>query len=495
MREYLKFYIDGEWVDPVEPNTVDIENPATEEVAGRISLGSAADVDKAVKAARRAFASWSVTTREERLDVLNAILVESQKRAAELAAAVTEEMGAPAGLASGPQVGLMFGHLTTAIESLKTFPFTEPRGETTVVKEPIGVCGLITPWNWPLNQISVKVFPALATGCTSVLKPSEVAPFSAQIFAEILHTAGVPAGVFNLIQGNGPGVGVALASHPDIDMVSFTGSTRAGIEVARLAAPTVKRVAQELGGKSPNIVLDDAAFAENVASGVVTMMGNSGQTCSAPSRMLVPAARMVEAIDVARKAAEGVTVGDPNGGSALGPVVSGTQFEKIQALIAKGIDEGATLVAGGIGRPDGLTTGYYVKPTVFADVTNDMTIAREEIFGPVLTVLGYDDLDDAVEIANDTDYGLAGYVSGEDLDTARAVASRIRAGWVAINSAFDFNSAFGGYKRSGNGREWGDIGFGEYLETKSILGYGASEATGDRHGASEATGDRPGAAQ
>ena len=473
MREYLKFYIDGQWVDPVEPRTADIENPATEQVAGHISIGSAADVDIAVKAARRAFATYSVTTVEERLELLNVILAEAQKRAGELAEAVTEEMGAPAGLASGPQTGLLFGHLSTAIESLKSFPFVEHRGNTTIVKEPIGVCGLITPWNWPLNQIAVKVFPALATGCTSVLKPSEVAPFSAQLFAEILHTAGVPAGVFNLIQGDGPGVGVALASHPDIDMVSFTGSTRAGIEVARNAAPTVKRVAQELGGKSPNIVLDDDAFAQSVSTGVVTMFGNSGQTCSAPSRMLVPAARMEEAKEIAAAAAAGVQVGDPNSGATVGPVVSGTQYEKIQALIQKGIDEGATVVAGGPGRPDGLETGYYVKPTVLADVTNDMTIAREEIFGPVLTVLGYDDLDDAVEIANDTDYGLAGYVSGKDIDTARAVASRIRAGWVAINHAFDFGSAFGGYKQSGNGREWGDIGFHEYLETKSILGYGS----------------------
>jgi aldehyde dehydrogenase (NAD+) len=473
MREYLKFYIDGEWVDPVEPRTADIENPATEQVAGHISIGSAADVDKAVIAARRAFTTWSVTTVEERLEILNAILAEAQNRAGELAEAVTEEMGAPAGLASGPQVGLLFGHLTTAIEALKSFPFVEHRGNTTIVKEPIGVCGLITPWNWPLNQISVKVFPALATGCTSVLKPSEVAPFSAQLFAEILHTAGVPAGVFNLVQGDGAGVGVALASHPDIDMVSFTGSTRAGIEVARNAAPTVKRVAQELGGKSPNIVLDDAAFAKSVSSGVVTMFGNSGQTCSAPSRMLVPNARMEEAKEIAAAAAGGVQIGDPNSGATVGPVVSGTQYEKIQGLIQKGIDEGATLVAGGPGRPDGLETGYYVKPTVFADVTNDMTIAREEIFGPVLTVLGYDDIDDAVAIANDTDYGLAGYVSGEDIATARAVAARIRAGQVAINHAFDFNSAFGGYKQSGNGREWGDIGFHEYLETKSILGYGS----------------------
>lgn len=469
MREYLRFYVDGQWVDPVEPHTVDVENPATEEVAGRISLGSAADVDRAVTAARRAFTTWSVTTREERLEVLNAILAEYQARAADLAEAVTEEMGAPAGLAAGPQVGLGLGHLTTAIDSLTTFPFTEDRGGLRIVKEAIGVCGLITPWNWPLNQIAVKVFPALATGCTAILKPSEVAPFSAQVFAEILHAAGVPAGVFNMIQGDGPGVGIPLSSHPGVDMVSFTGSTRAGIEVARNAAPTVKRVAQELGGKSPNVVLDDDAFTDGVTSGVVTMMGNSGQTCSAPSRMLVPAARMAEAKEIAAAAAAGITVGDPNGGFDLGPVVSGTQFEKIQSLIRKGIEEGATLVAGGTGRPDGLDTGHYVKPTVFADVTPDMTIAREEIFGPVLVILGYDDLDHAIEIANDTDYGLAGYVSGEDLDTATSVAGRIRAGWVAINGGFDFRSAFGGYKQSGNGREWGDIGFHEYLETKSIM--------------------------
>ena len=469
MREYTRFYIDGGWVDPVEPNTIDVENPATEQVAGRISIGSAADVDKAVAAARRAFATWSVTTREERLGVLEAILAEYQRRADDLAAAITEEMGAPAGLAAGPQVGLGVGHLTTAIDNLRTYAFTEDRGATTIVKEPIGVCGLITPWNWPLNQIAVKVFPALATGCTSILKPSEVSPFSAQVFAEILDAAGVPAGVFNLIQGDGAGVGVALAGHPGIDMVSFTGSTRAGIEVARLAAPTVKRVAQELGGKSPHVVLDDDAFADNVASGVVTMMGNSGQTCSAPSRMLVPQSRMAEAREIAAAAAAGITVGDPHGGADLGPVVSGTQFEKIQALIRKGTEEGATLVAGGTGRPDGLDAGWFVKPTVFADVTPDMTIAREEIFGPVLVILGYDDLDHAVAIANDTDYGLAGYVSGTDLDTAKSVAARIRAGWVAINGGFDFNSAFGGYKQSGNGREWGDIGFAEYLETKSIM--------------------------
>jgi aldehyde dehydrogenase (NAD+) len=475
MREYLKFYIGGQWVDPVDPRTLDVENPATEQVCGRISLGSAADVDKAVEAARKAFAGWSWTSREERLDLLQAIAAEYQARSGDLAAAITEEMGAPASLANGFQVGLGIGHLNTAIKVLKTFAFEETRGTTLIVKEPIGVCGLITPWNWPMNQIAVKVFPALATGCTMILKPSEVSPFSAQIFAEILHAAGVPAGVFNLVQGDGPGVGAAMSGHPDIDMISFTGSTRAGVEIAKNAAPTVKRVAQELGGKSPNIILDDEAFAGNVGGGVASMMGNSGQTCSAPSRMLVPNGRMDEAITVAREAASQVTVGDPRGNFAMGPVVSRAQFEKIQGLIQKGIDEGATLAAGGPGRPEGLDRGYYVKPTVFANVTNDMTIAREEIFGPVVAILGYDSVDQAIEIANDTEFGLAGYVAGADPEEVRAVARRIRAGSVAINGGFDFNAPFGGYKKSGNGREWGEFGFHDYLEIKGILGYGLAQ--------------------
>ena len=477
MREYLKFYIDGKWVAPVELRTLNVENPATEQVCGKIALASAADVDKAVKAARKAFASWSQTSREQRIQVLQRIAEQYQKRAGDLAAAITEEMGAPASLANGYQVGLGLGHLSTAIELLKTFRFEEQRGATLIVKEPVGVCGLITPWNWPMNQIAVKVFPALATGCTMVLKPSEVAPFSAQIFAEILDAAAVPAGVFNLVQGDGPGAGAAMSGHPDIDMISFTGSTRAGVEIAKSAAATVKRVAQELGGKGPNIILDDAAFASNVAAGVESMMGNSGQTCSAPSRMLVPTARMDEAIRIAREAASKVTVGDPSGSFTIGPVVSGAQFGKIQGLIQNGIDQGATLVAGGTGRPDGLKKGYYVKPTVFANVTNDMTIAREEIFGPVLTILGYENLDQAIAIANDTEYGLAGYVAAADVEQARAVARKIRSGWVVINGGFDFNAPFGGYKKSGNGREWGEFGFHEYVETKSILGYAPSNAS------------------
>jgi aldehyde dehydrogenase (NAD+) len=471
MREHLKFYIDGQWVAPVDLKTLDVINPATEQVSGKIALGSAADVDRAVKAARKAFATWSLTSREERLGVLQRILEQYQKRIGDLGAAITEEMGAPKALANGFQVGLGAAHLNTAIEVLKNFRFEEPRGATMIVKEPVGVCGLITPWNWPLNQIAVKVFPALATGCTVILKPSEVAPFSAHIFAEIMHAAGVPAGVFNLIQGDGPGVGAALARHPDIDLISFTGSTRAGVDIAKNAAATVKRVCQELGGKSPNIIFDDAQFAKHVAAGVASMMGNSGQTCSAPSRMLVPKARMDEAIRIAREAASKVTVGDPQGDFGIGPVVSRAQFDKVQTLIQKGVDEGATLVAGGPGRPDGLNKGYYVKPTVFANVANNMTIARDEIFGPVLTILGYDNLDQAVEIANDTEYGLAGYVAAADLDKARAVARKLRAGWVSINDGFDFNAPFGGYKKSGNGREWGEFGFNEYLEIKGMLGY------------------------
>lgn len=471
MRDYLKFYIDGQWVDPVELRTLDVDNPTTEQVGGKIALGSSADVDKAVKAARKAFTAWSVTTKEDRLDVLQAILDQYQARMKDLADAVHEEMGAPPKLAAGPQVMMGLGHLSTAIDVLKNYSFEEQRGATMVVKEPIGVCGLITPWNWPINQIACKVFPALAAGCTMVLKPSEVAPFSGQIFTEIMDAAGLPAGVYNMVFGDGPGVGVALSSHPGIDMVSFTGSTRAGIEVARNAAPTVKRVSQELGGKSPNIVLDDEAFGQSVAAGVAVMMMNSGQSCNAPSRMLVPNARMEEAVSVAKATAEGIKVGDLSDGSAIGPVASKVQFDKVQGLIEKGIAEGATVVAGGPGRPEGLDTGYYVRPTVFAGVNNEMTIAREEIFGPVLCILGYDDLDQAVEIGNDTEYGLYGYVSGAELDQARALAKRIRAGAVTINHAFDIKAPFGGYKTSGNGREWGEEGFADFLETKAILGY------------------------
>jgi aldehyde dehydrogenase (NAD+) len=471
-REYTQLYIGGRWVAPSgESRALTVVNPATEQVAGTVATASAADVDAAVAAARSAFPAWSQTTVPDRIALLQAIAAQYERRSADLADALTQEMGAPKSLAGGFQVGLGAGHLATAIEVLRNFTFAEQRGTTLIVREPIGVCGLITPWNWPMNQVAVKVFPALSTGCTVVLKPSEKSPFTGQVLAEILDAAGVPAGVFNLVQGDGPSVGTLLSAHRGIDMISFTGSTRAGIDIARNAAPTVKRVTQELGGKSPSIILDDEALAGNVAKGVASMMGNSGQTCSAPSRMLVPFARMDEAIGAAAQAAAAVTVGAPDGDFSIGPVVSGAQFEKVQALIVKGIDEGATLVAGGPGRPDGLSAGFYVRPTVFAGVRNDMTIAREEIFGPVLVIIGYDDIDNAVEIANDTEYGLAGYVAGVDLVACRAVARRIRAGWVAINDGFDFGCPFGGYRKSGNGREWGEFGFHEYLETKGILGY------------------------
>ena len=472
MRDYLKFYIDGQWVDPVTSKTLDVVNPASEAVAGRISMGSAADVDRAAKAARKAFASYSQTPPAARVDLLKAIIAEYKKRYADMAAAITEEMGAPAVLAEKAQAAMGLGHLQTALAVLEGYRFQEARGNTMIVKEPIGVCGLITPWNWPMNQVACKVAPALAVGCTMILKPSEIAPFSAQIWTEILDAAGVPAGVFNLVNGDGPSVGAAIASHPEVDMVSFTGSTRAGIEVARNAAPTVKRVHQELGGKSPNVILPDADLKRAVTAGVRGVMSNSGQSCNAPTRMLVPNARMDEALALAKAAAEATTVGDPASGAAIGPVVSAAQWDKIQTLIHKGLEEGATLVAGGPGRPDGLAKGYYVRPTVLGHVNNQMTVAREEIFGPVLVVLGYDTVDEAVAIANDTPYGLAAYVSGTDVEATRAVAARLRAGQVNLNSvAPDLMAPFGGFKQSGNGREWGDHAFAEFLEVKAILGY------------------------
>jgi len=477
MREYLKFYINGAWVDPVTPKTLAVINPATEAAAGHISLGSAADVDLAVKAARAAFASYSQTSVEERAALLERIIAEYKLRYADMAAAITEEMGAPVVLAQKAQAAMGLGHLQTALDVLRHYEFQTLRGSTMMSKEPIGVCGLITPWNWPVNQIACKVAPALAAGCTMVLKPSEIAPFSAQIWTEVLHAAGVPAGVFNLVNGDGPTVGAAISSHPEVDMVSFTGSTRAGIEVARNAAPTVKRVHQELGGKSPNIVLPDADLKRAVTNGVRGVMGNSGQSCNAPTRMLVPNDRMEEALGYARAAAEATTVGAPDSGAALGPVISAIQWGKIQSLISAGLAEGATLVAGGPGKPAGLETGYYVKPTVLGHVNNQMTVAREEIFGPVLVVLGYDTVDEAVAIANDTPYGLAAYVSGTDLDAARKVASRLRAGQVNLNSAGpDLMAPFGGFKQSGNGREWGEHAFAEFLEVKAMLGYAPKAA-------------------
>ncbi|TNE59998.1 MAG: aldehyde dehydrogenase family protein [Alphaproteobacteria bacterium] len=473
MKVYDKFYINGEWVTPEGKEMLEVLNPATEQPIAKIAMGNAADVDKAVKAAQKAFETWGRTTPQERIDVMQRVIAAVQARVGELAEAISDEMGAPMWLANAAQAPIGVGHLATALEILKNFEWTEKKGNALVVKEPIGVCGFITPWNWPLNQITCKVAPALAAGCTMVLKPSEIAPIDAMIFAEALHEAGVPAGVFNLVNGDGPSVGAPLSSHPGVDMVSFTGSTRAGVLVAKAAADTVKRVTQELGGKSANIILEDADFATAVAGGVQGCFMNSGQSCNAPTRMLVPRARHDEAVGIAKAAAEQVVVGDPRAeGTTIGPVVSETQWNKIQDLIQKGIDEGATLVTGGTGKPEGLNAGYYVKPTIFANVSNDMTIAREEIFGPVLSILPYEDEEDAIRIANDTEYGLSSYVSSGDAKHAAAVGARIRAGQVHINGAGpDMMAPFGGYKKSGNGREWGDEGFEEFLESKAMLGY------------------------
>ena len=474
MQDRLQFYIDGRWVEPAEARPYAVINPATEEPIARIALGSAKDVDLAVAAARRAFETYSQTTREQRIDLLKAIVAAYQARLGEVAQTISLEMGAPLWLAKAAQAPMGITHFAEMIKVLENYPFEEQRGTTRIRREPVGVCGLITPWNWPINQIACKVAPALAAGCTMVLKPTEIAPLNAILFAEILHTAGVPAGVFNLVNGDGPTVGQAIAEHPGVDMVSFTGSTRAGVEVARSAAPTVKRVAQELGGKSANIILDDADFAAAVGGGTMGCAMNSGQSCNAPTRMLVPRSRHDEAVAIAKATAEAITVGEPSGATTrIGPVVSEAQWNKIQNLIRKGIEEGATLVTGGPGRPEGLSRGYYVRPTVFANVRNDMAIAREEIFGPVLSILPYEDEEDAIRIANDTAYGLAGYVSSSNLERARRVASRIRAGQINVNGAQpDFGAPFGGYKQSGNGREWGEFGFEEFLETKAIVGWG-----------------------
>src|SRR5215469_16314642 len=476
MENKLNFYIDGKWVAPVTPKTLDVINPANEEAYARISLGSKADVDKAVAAARKAFETFSKTTRGERLALLQKIVEVYQKHYAEMVETISREMGTPLGLSKAAQAASGLGHFAETMRVLQDFQFERVQGTTGILYEAVGVCGLITPWNWPINQITCKVAPALAAGCTMVLKPSEVAPMSGMLFAQILDEAGVPAGVFNLVNGDGPTVGEALSSHPGIDMMSFTGSTRAGIAVAKAAADTVKRVAQELGGKSANIVLEDADLQKAVAGGVMQMMTNSGQSCNAPSRMFIPRKKQDEAIAIAKAAAEKVKVGDPFAeGTTIGPVVSETQFNKIQGLIKKGIDEGATLVTGGLGRPEGLNRGYYVRPTVFANVTNDMTIAREEIFGPVLSILPYDTEADAIKMANDTVYGLSGYVQSSNIEHARKVASQLRTGNVHLNGAgADFKAPFGGYKQSGNGREWGEFGFDEFLEVKAVLGYQAA---------------------
>jgi aldehyde dehydrogenase (NAD+) len=422
-----QFYIDGAWVDPVEAKELKVINPASEAVAGLISMGGAKDVDRAVGAARRAFDSYSRTSPAERLALLERILAAYKAHYDEIAQAISTEMGAPMTLAKGSQTRIGVGHISAMIEVLKTFKFEEMRGNVRLVQEPVGVCALITPWNWPMNQVAAKVVPALAAGCTMVLKPSEYSPFSAILWAKVMHEAGVPKGVFNLINGDGPSVGAPLSSHRDIDMVSFTGSTRAGTEVARNAAASVKRVHQELGGKSPNVLLEDADFERAVKQSVLHVFQNSGQSCNAPTRMLVPAGKMALVEAIAKRTAESVVVGDPAAETTtLGPLVSKVQFDRVEGFIAKGIAEGAKVVTGGAGRPDGLAKGYFVKPTIFSNVRNDMTIAREEIFGPVLCILPYQSEEEAVQIANDTPYGLAAYVWSQDNVRARRVGNRIR---------------------------------------------------------------------
>lgn len=477
MQNNLRFYINGEWVDPVvQGPSAEVINPATEKPICRIALGKQADVDKAVVAARAAFNSFSQTNRSERAELLESVIAVFERRLPDVAHAISQEMGAPMWLASAAQAPAGLAHFVEALRLLNEYDFEQTIETTRILREPIGVCGFITPWNWPINQIACKVAPALAVGCTVILKPSELAPLNAILLAEILDEAGVPAGVFNLINGDGVDVGTALSSHPDIDMISFTGSTRAGILVNKAAADTVKRVTLELGGKSPNIILDDADLQRAVTKGIYEMFTNSGQSCNAPSRMLVQRAQHDQAVDIARSVASNIKVMMPQESErgAIGPLANRGQFNKVQAMIQRGIDEGATLIAGGVGRPDGFDHGFFVRPTVFADVTNDMSIAREEIFGPVLSILPYDDVEQAIAIANDTPYGLSSYVQSASIERARQVARRIRAGDVRINGAgADYKAPFGGYKQSGNGREWGEFGFEEFLEVKAALGWGA----------------------
>jgi len=474
MREQLNFYIDGKWVAPATPRAHDVINPANEEPVGRISLGAAEDVNKAVAAAKRAFETYSRTSLAERAALLDRIIAAFQKRMPELAAAISSEMGAPMWLAGAAQAPSGLGHLMEARKLIDSFDWEFTLANARILREPIGVVGMITPWNWPINQIACKVAPALAAGCTMVLKPSELAPLNAILFAEILDEAGVPPGVFNLVNGDGPGVGAVLAAHPDVDMMSFTGSTRAGIAVSKAGADTVKRISLELGGKSPNIILEDADFGKAVAAGMIHMSINTGQSCNAPSRMLAPKKHYEQIVEIAAATAKSIKVMQPAEAEprAMGPLANANQFQKVQGLIQKGIDEGARVAAGGVGRPEGFNRGYFVKPTVFADVTPAMTIAREEIFGPVLSILPYEDEEDAIRIANDTVYGLSAYVQGSQ-ERARAVARRLRAGNVHINGAQGQPAVpFGGYKQSGNGREWGKFGLEEFLEVKAAIGWG-----------------------
>lgn len=470
--------IGGEWVRPAGQARSAVIDPSTEEPVAQIALGSAQDVAVAVASARRAFATWSVSSPQSRAALLDRIHGLILERAELFAQAISQEMGCAITVARGAQVPVAAEHVRVARDLALSYPFVTHRGDTAIVREAIGVCGLITPWNWPLYQITAKVGPALAAGCTVVLKPSELSPLSALLFAEVVHDAGVPAGVFNLVNGTGPEVGAALASHADVDMISITGSTRAGVLVAQAAAPTVKRVALELGGKSPNVILPDADVARAIPAAVAAGMRNVGQSCSAPTRMIVPRARLAEVECLAAEAVSAMVVGDPRSPlTTHGPVANRAQFDRVQEMIAVGIAEGARLVCGGPGRPQGLERGFYVRPTLFSDVQPPMRIAQEEIFGPVLAILAYDSVDEAVEIANGTLYGLGAHVQGQDLAAARAVAMRIRAGQVHINNPpWRPDVPFGGYKRSGNGREYGVEGLEEYLETKAILGYGDGPA-------------------
>ncbi|MGR4067420.1 aldehyde dehydrogenase family protein [Billgrantia sp. C5P2] len=468
-----RMFIDGEWTLPERSTRSAVVDPSTEEPIAEIALGSSADVDTAVAAARRAFAGWAATSAESRATLLDRVHALILERAEWFAQAISLEMGAAIGYARSAQVPLAAEHIRVARDNLATYPFLSHRGTTAILREPIGVCGLITPWNWPLYQITAKVGAALAAGCTVVLKPSELSPLSALLFAEVVQDAGFPPGVFNLVNGDGPGVGAALSAHPEVDMISLTGSTRAGVLVSQAAAPTVKRVALELGGKSPNVILPDADLARAVAPGVAAAFRNLGQSCSAPTRMIVPRRHLREVERLAREAVSSMVVGDPRAEATThGPVANRAQFERVRQMIDVGIGEGARLVCGGAGRPEGLNRGFYVRPTVFSEVRTGMRIAQEEIFGPVLCVIPYDTVDEAVAIANDTVYGLGAHVQGENLEAARAVAARIRSGQVHINyPAWDPNAPFGGYKRSGNGREYGIEGMEEYLETKSVLGF------------------------
>lgn len=475
MYEYRKFFIDGRWVDPLGPGRIEVLNPATEQVVGLVSAGGERDVDAAVQAARRAFDTGVLGDRAARLAMLRAIRSAYERRYADIANAIVQEVGAPVSLARNLQAATGLLHVDTCMQILQDFEFHEDRGSTRILYEPIGVCGFITPWNWPINQVACKVIPALSAGCTVVLKPSEFTPISAVLFAEVLEEAGVPPGAFNLVNGDGPTVGRAIAAHPQVDMVSITGSTRSGIAVAEAAARTVKRVAQELGGKSPNIMLPDADAREFARVGVEWVLMNSGQSCSAPTRMLVPHDRQDEVAALVAEEMAKARVGDPLlEDTTMGPVINERQWNRIQGLIHTGIDQGAILVCGGLGRPADMSSGFFVKPTLFRGVDNEMTIAREEIFGPVLVIIPYGDEEEAVQIANDTDYGLAAYVMSGSPDAARRMAGRLRAGSVYLNGAgIDPMAPFGGYKQSGNGREWGVEGFREFLETKSVLGFSA----------------------